>query len=226
MNLKTHYSEMYEHAKTQILADNYQTDSLINNPTDKRRGITLVIRPNAEVKANIEAFLKELKLVIPNQYFYPETDVHITVMSIISCYNGFRLTDIDPSKYISIIKNCISEIKPFKIDYKGITASPSGIMVQGFTESTILNDFRDRLRADFKSTTLEQSLDKRYAIKTSHVTIARFLNSIQNTEKLISFLDKYRNYDFGSSNVDAMDLVHNDWYMKNEVVESLHHFKI
>ena len=42
-----------------------------------------------------ESYIKEIKKIEPNQYFYPNSDIHITVMSIISCYDGFDMTKID-----------------------------------------------------------------------------------------------------------------------------------
>ena len=87
-------------------------------------------------------------------------------MSIISCYDGFDLNAIDVSKYIDIIKKSITVNTNVEIQFKGLTASPSCIMVQGFMSSPSLNKIRDNLRTHFKNSDLEQSLDKRYAIHT------------------------------------------------------------
>jgi hypothetical protein len=77
----------------------FELDPLIDDKSDFRRGLTLLIRPDEETKKNISVFLNELKAVDPHQYYYPPSDFHITVMSIIPCYQGFSL-DISIDKYL------------------------------------------------------------------------------------------------------------------------------
>lgn len=85
-------------------------------------------------------------------------------MSIISCYDGFNLDTINLSKYISLIKKSLLNTSHIKIEFKGITASPSCLMIQGFMNDEGLNDMRNELRINFKNSDLQQSIDKRYAI--------------------------------------------------------------
>ena len=91
MDLKAHYRKLYVESLEMITADRYELDTLIDSKDDRRFGITLVIRPSDEVKEAIQSFLEALKKVEPYQYYYPSSDIHITVMSIISCYEGFNL---------------------------------------------------------------------------------------------------------------------------------------
>ncbi|NCP90898.1 MAG: mutarotase, partial [Flavobacteriales bacterium] len=90
MNLIKKYDNLYHAAIDSIENDTYETDSLIDSINDKRLGVTLIIRPSQQVKNNIQTFLKALKKFDSSQYFYPNSDIHITVMSIISCYDGFN----------------------------------------------------------------------------------------------------------------------------------------
>ncbi|WP_233783370.1 hypothetical protein [Flavivirga eckloniae] len=132
MNLKDHYNTLYRESIRKISNDNYQIDNLIDSPLDKRFGITLIIRPPLEVKNKIQEFLNKLKAIEPNQYYYQNSDIHITVMSIISCYDGFHLKNIDISEYIKVINQSLNYNTELEINFKGITASPSCLMVQGF----------------------------------------------------------------------------------------------
>ena len=103
--------------------------------------------------------------------------------------------------------------------FKGITASPSGVMIQGFMNNNELNDIRDRLRKEFKNSNLEQSLDKRYSIQTAHSTIIRFKTELSQKEKFLEILDKNINYDFGTFKVNKFELVYNDWYQREQYVK-------
>ncbi|KAF2340937.1 2'-5' RNA ligase family protein [Flavobacterium tistrianum] len=224
MNLTEHYDQLYKTSSEIISAGKYSIDSELKNESDFRFGITLLIRPNDEIKANIQTFINELKKAEPEQYFYPDSDIHITVMSIISCSENFKLNQISPNEYIEVICRSLVEVEKIKIHYKGITASPSAIMIQGFPSDETLNNLRNRLRENFKKSELQQSIDSRYEISTAHSTIMRFQEKLQNPKKLIEIAEKFRDYDFGEFEVKNLELVYNDWYQRKSTTRVLGDF--
>jgi 2'-5' RNA ligase len=224
MNLESHYKKLYNESINKISSDNYEIDHLIDSNEDNRFGITLLIRPSIEIKERIQKFLNEIKKIEPNQYYYPNSDIHITVMSIISCYDGFDITKIDLAKYIELTEKCLAEKKDLNITFKGITASPSGIIIQGFMDNNELNNIRDRLRKEFKNSDLEQSLDERYSIQTAHSTILRFKTELTQKEKFLQVLDKNIDYDFGTFKVNKFELVYNDWYQRMKYVKKIYEY--
>lgn len=226
MNLENHYKKLYHESINKISSDNYHIDTLIDSKNDRRFGLTLIIRPSNEIKRKIQDFLKNFKEIEPNQYYYPNSDIHITVMSIISCYNDFDMSKIDVQKYIDLTEKCILKGIDLNITFKGITASPSGVMVQGFMNNNELNDIRDRLRKEFKNSNLEQSLDKRYLIQTAHSTVIRFRKELSQKEKFLELLDNNINYDFGTFKVNKFELVYNDWYQREQYVKKIHEFVV
>ena len=214
MNLLEHYNQLYIKSSKAISEGNYIMDNQINVASDSRFGITLLIRPDEEIKAQIQLFLDELKEVDSSQYYYPNSDIHITVMSIISCYEGFTLDKIRIEEYIEIIQKSFLDVEKIRINFKGVTASPSAIMIQGFPTDESLNILRDKLRENFKKTTLQQSIDSRYAIATAHLTVLRFQEKLENPDKLMAVVEKFRDFDFGEFTVDKLELVYNDWYQR------------
>ncbi|MBL6449596.1 mutarotase [Fulvivirga sp. 29W222] len=226
MNLKEHYDKLYQDSIQKIQSDSYQVDELIDSDGDNRFGITLLLRPDNTVKSNIHKLLSEISLIEPNQYFYRDSDLHVTVMSIISCYNGFALHQIKVEEYIEAIKKSINGLSRFHLEFKGLTSSPSCLMVQGFFENDVLNQVRDNLRINFRDAALEQSIDKRYVIKTAHSTILRLKERFRNKEGYLKVLEAYRDFHFGTVTVDTLELVFNDWYQRKEYVKILHSFKL
>jgi len=214
MNLSEHYNELFKTSSELILSENYTIDSKINDDSDKRFGITLLVRPNEEIKANIQAFLEELKKTEPEQYYYPNADIHTTILSVISCSEGFTLNKFSTSDYIEIIEKGLVDINEIEIDYRGVTFSPSAIMIQGFPSDDSLNILRDKLRDNFKTSSLKQSIDSRYSITTAHSTVMRFQKKLENPKKLIEVIDKFRNHNFGKFTVEKIELVYNDWYQR------------
>lgn len=150
MNLEAHYAKLYKTTSDKVASDRYEIDHMIQSDQDNRFGLSLVIRPSDAVKNEIQKFLNKLKSVAPDQYYYPNSDLHITVISIISCYDGFDMAMINVPAYISLIKQSLKKLPNMSISCRGITASPSCIMVQGFLDDVSLNTLRDNLRADFK----------------------------------------------------------------------------
>lgn len=226
MNLTKHYNELYRDSICKIKKGNYQTDSLIDDPTDFRRGLTLIITPSSEVKSNFQKCISALKSIEPDQYYYPSSDIHITLLSIISCYNGFDISKISVADYIEKIEKCLINSKPIEIDYRGVTASPSCIMAQGFPVENTLNKMRNNLREEFKNSNLQHSIDKRYQLETAHSTIARFKSELKNIDHLCHRIEENRATDFGTFTANTIELVHNDWYQRQSRVTKLHTFRL
>jgi 2'-5' RNA ligase len=225
MDLAEHYNKLYRDSIAKIANGNYEIDRLIDSDADNRFGVTLVIRPDAATNHNIQQFLTEAKLIEPDQYYYQNADIHITLMSIISCYNGFDLENINVQDYIKLIQQVLAKHKSFKIQFKGLTASPSCILIQGFLTNT-LNEIRDELRKTFKNSDLQQSIDKRYTIQTAHSTVIRFRSELKNQTALINLIEKYREFDFGTFEIKQIELVYNDWYQREKFVKKLHTFSL
>ena len=226
MNLPEHYNKLYQDSIQKIKSDTYQIDNLIDSSLDNRFGITLLIRLDKQIRDAIHKFLSDLKMVEPDQYYYPDSDIHVTVMSIISCYDGFELTQINVMDYVEIIKKSIANEKKIQIEFRGITASPSCILIQGFLKDDTLTTIRNNLRINFKNSNLEQTLDKRYSIQTAHATVVRFRTSLTQKDKFITALDSYRDFNFGIFEADSLELVYNDWYHSSKHEEELYRFEI
>lgn len=226
MDLKTHYDKLYKESMSKIKDDELDLDLQIDSPFDFRQGITLVFRPPIQIQNRIQTFIDKLREAEPEQYYYPNSDLHCTAMSIISCYSDFKLENCTIGDYVKIIEKSLATIPPFEIDFKGITASPAAILIQGFTNDLSLSNLRTNLRDDFSTSELEQSIDKRYSIATAHATVMRFQKKFKNKEPFIRTIEDFRNYDFGSFKVQEIDLVCNDWYQKQSKVQLLHRFHL
>jgi 2'-5' RNA ligase len=225
-NLIKHYDRLYFESIKKFETDKYEIDKLIDSSTDNRFGITLLFRPDNQIKANIKDFIEKLSSIEPGQYYYPSSDIHVTVLSIIGCYSGFDLGQIKTEEYVDFIKESISELHSFEISFKGLTASPSCIMVRGFPENNILEIIRDRLRYKFKESNLQHSIDGRYFIQSFHSTIARIREELRNKEDFIDKIEHHKDFHFGRSKIDSLELVYNDWYQREKNVKKLHEFYI
>ncbi|TGD78869.1 2'-5' RNA ligase family protein [Hymenobacter wooponensis] len=214
MDLQQHYSTMRTEAYRHLTQGNVTLDPLIDSTEDTRRGITLLARPPAVITARLEALLADFRAIEPAQYYYPASDLHITVLSIISCYSGFTLDRIDPVAYQDAIRGIAQQTRPFRISFSGLTASPSSIIVQGFPHDSGLEQLRNQVRNFFSGSGLQQSIDQRYSIQTAHSTVLRFKSPLRDASALLENLRLYEQEAFGSFDVDTLELVYNDWYQR------------
>ena len=226
MDLIEHYNSLYTDSLLKIESDEVTTDENIVSSDDNRRGMTLILRPDLATKNQFQRFISDMKKIDPDQYYQPVSDIHITVLAIISCYKGFELNSICISDYVNLIEKSILSDPSFSMSFKGVTLSPSCVMIQGFNPDNQLNIVRDHLRTGFRDSEMQQSIDVRYAIRTAHSTIIRFRKPLANKKEYLETIKNYRQKDFGTFTVNSIELVCNDWYHRNKFVEILHKFEL
>lgn len=216
MDLQAHYDAMRATALHQLAQGKTDLDLLLDSPLDDRRGITLLTRPPAAITDDIADVIADFQRTEPAQYYYPTPDIHLTILSIISCFRGFTLDLIDPQTYREGVGAILNRTRPFTIRFAGFTASPGGIMVQGFPEGDGLQKLRDELRRFFQTSGLQQSIDQRYSIQTAHSTVIRFRSPLLNSPAVREKLARYQHHAIGTFTVDTLELVYNDWYQRME----------
>ncbi len=220
------YDQTLEVGVAQLETGNYSVDPFLVSPEDSRYGITLLIRPNLSICSEIQDFLSALKTIDPNQYYYPDSDIHVTVLSIISCFEGFQLNQIQTKEYILRISKALKDLEPFDLEFKGVTLSSGAVMIRGHMLTEQLNQMRENLRNEFRNSSLLHSIDQRYAIFTAHSTVVRYRYPIENVPAWIHTIREYQNRYFGIQQVNQLELVFNDWYQRKDKVSLIKLFKL
>lgn len=221
---ETIYDDMWSKAFPLFLKDQVEADPLIMDPGVGRRGLTLRARPGKELALNIAAFTRQLQPIIPDQYYIPASDLHLTILAIVSCSVGISREAIHDQAYIKTISECIGGLPLPRITFSGITASPSCLMLRGYPENDSLTELRDRLRDTFRKSPLPSSIDARYAIRTAHITVMRFQTPQKSLAGFTHFITEHKEHEFGRLEIGELELVSNDWYHKKENTRLLHTF--
>ncbi len=206
---------IYEKNKQKIISGGIGDNFLKNAKKDNRMSLVLLIRISPEISTKIEKCISEFKQIEPNLYYYPKEDFHITVIDILKGIEG-RTIPKNLNEYIECIKKCISEIKPFKIEFNGLTASDNAVMVKGFYEYE-LQKFREAFRKALKDKGL--TLEERYETISSHVTIMRIPDKLENPNDFSKFIEHEQERMFGIMNINSFELSFHNWYdTKKEVL--------
>jgi 2'-5' RNA ligase len=224
--MKPVYDDIWQRGSELISSGNSEPDYQIDNSDDSRRGITLILRPSANILEGYGDFLKLAEAVEPAQYQYAPSEIHMTVMSIITCAENFSLDQIDAVEYSKLVQFCVRQIDPFVVDFKGITVTASCVMAQGFPADGSLKKLRELLREKFGSSSLRHSIDGRYEIATAHSTLIRFRDELSRPREFVDLLSQFRNVEWGRQHVASLDLVFNDWYHKSSRVENIANFHL
>lgn len=220
------YDRLWEDAAQKISAGNEVLDhNLLDRLSDKRRGITLMLRPGAEVRARCAEIIAQMQASEPDQYYYHPNEYHVTVLTLITAIEDFDLAQTPISDYNRILGSICAATSPFRICFRGITASAGAIIAQGFVEHDALNQLRDKLRAVLSEAGYGAYLDTRYKIDTAHATIARFKSPLRDSQRFVSLLESLRTQDLGESIFTEAEFVFNDWYMARDTVQTLATFE-
>ena len=171
--LQTHYNNILLKNKEKINQGGVKDDLLSNAQNDKRMSMVLLIRINPDISNNIQNAINKLKELEPDSiYYYPPSDFHITVIDLLKGELDRKIPD-NINDYINCINECAKEIKPFEIEFDGLTASDNAVLVKGFYDNE-LQKFRELLRENLIKNNLK--LEERYKTISSHITIARLKN--------------------------------------------------
>tara|TARA_R110001599_G_scaffold43925_5_gene131206 strand:- start:20072 stop:20758 length:687 start_codon:yes stop_codon:yes gene_type:complete len=226
MDLRNHYKKLHSSALSSINKKGFNYDKELDNPSDLRRGLTLLIRPNKKIKEAFELFIHQAREVLPDQYFYSVDDIHVTVMPIVSCYSGFSMEGIEIDRYDEIIQKALRGVREFKLDFTGVFASASCLIIKGYPVNGYLEHFRQNLRNAFSGAKLEQSLDKRYKLVTAHSTVVRFKQPIKDKKKVIELVKAFSDFEFGCQSFEQLEFVYNDWYQRKSIVQLLKSYNL
>jgi 2'-5' RNA ligase len=221
------YEKLWRDAAPALERGEQQTDPYLSDKAaDLRRGVTVILRPSLSVRDKVIDYLERLAKVCPEQYYYRPEELHVTVHSIISGTEFWRREVHHLVACRAIISDVLNRQHSFKLGFRGVTASPSSVMIQGFPMCDGLTRIRDALREAFAQNGLGGMLDRRYRINTAHITAMRLRKPIADWIQLLSLLEEGRQTNFGETEVNSLQLIWGDWYASASLVRTLQEYRL
>jgi len=216
------YDSLWRDAVESYAAGRVQIDPyLVNRDFDRRLGLTVIARPDRHLCDQFSALVRELAQIEPCQHFYQPSEFHVTILSLLTATDPPQPCLARTHSYLTTLTPILSAAEGFDLCFRGVSATSSSILVQGFPESDQLESLRERIRQALRANGLGAGLDERYRITSAHTTLVRFKNQLQDPKRLIATLATCRDRDFGRSHVAALQLVKSDWYMSANRLEVL-----
>lgn len=216
------YESLWQQAVPALQNGTPQLDpQLLPGAADARRGVTLIARPTPEIQERVAAFLQAAQAVAPGQHVYSREELHVTLLAVIPGSEQWQQSEPQLPQYQTVLAEVLSRHKPFTLSFRGVTASPQAVLIQGFPEDDSLARLRDDLRAAFAKAGLGQNLDRRYKIGAAHLTALRFARPLPDWNPLLRVLEAHRQTVFGEMEVRAAQLIWSNWYASANLVHLL-----
>ncbi|WP_378956485.1 2'-5' RNA ligase family protein [Pelosinus sp. sgz500959] len=191
-------------------------DQFLNNMgEDKRFGLTLQINIQGATNDLYKDIIKQIKKIEPDLYFYPDSDLHITVLEVISGNSEFEKDDAQNNKMIELIENALSSIIKFDIEFKGLIVSDAAVLGKGYYRQG-LNQIRNKIRELSREENID--VEQRYQRTSAHFTGIRFKSPLKNRSQLLDIVQKYNVAEIGRFRVNELELVIHDWYNRRKEV--------
>ncbi|MEZ9412309.1 MULTISPECIES: 2'-5' RNA ligase family protein [Vibrio] len=224
------YDDMWQRFEFALKRNEYELDPYLSDlENDTRRGITALAYLNQGNRSTINEitrFQKEVRELEPEQYYHPSNELHLTILSVISCLPEFALTEIDVNPYIDVFRSALKNAGKIEIRYQGVSASPNCIVIQGFPTSDTLERLRNELKTQLTEAGVRVTFDSRYKLVTAHSSIIRFKAPLNDAQQLLALCQRYRNHDFGRVVLEDFELVFNNWYQNLDVTKSLAKYRV
>jgi hypothetical protein len=155
------YEQLWQDAVLAFARGKPDVDPYLSDKrADTRRGVTLVARPPQSVRDKVRDYLERLALVCPEQYGYRPEELQVTVLSIISGTQSWRGEIRQLASYRAIMGAVLSRQRSFRIRFRGVTASPGSVMIQGFPVGDGLAGIRNELRTAFAAKGFDRSFGR------------------------------------------------------------------
>jgi 2'-5' RNA ligase len=207
------YEQLWGEAQRAFERGEPQMDPHLPDPAnDPRRGVTLTLWLPETVRQNIREFLDRLALEFPGQYFYQPEQMHVTVLTMVPGSEFWRREIRDVRPFRQIIRQVLLRHGPFEMEFRGVTAAPNAVLIQGFPLDDGLEQIRSDVRRAFAEAGFAGRLDRRYPNSAAHVSAMRFCNPQADWRRLAERLSENRRTPFGKMRVNTLQVVWSDWY--------------
>lgn len=221
------YEKLWNDAAAAFARGEHAIDPCLSDTAnDSRRGVTLVFRPPPAVRDAVRDDVVRLAAVCPGQYFYRPEQLHVTVLSIITMTRLWREEMPRFEACRAMIGGVLGRQQSFKVRFRGVTAAPDSVMIQGFPVEEGLAPIRDALREAFTRAGFGDMPDRRYKVSGAHITVMRFCRECRDLKGLLTFLKASRETDFGECEVTNLELIWADWYASADRVKTLEEYRL
>lgn len=176
----------------------------------------VAVEITGEIRKKLAEFQDKLKKVDADVGWVAPENIHIT-LKFIGAIDEEKIEAIT-----NIIKDSVTHIKPFDLDYRGVGTLPTEknprvIFADVIDVGGVLAKIHERLDNQLMALGVEHE-DRKF---NAHLTVGR-IKTRRNVRKLIENLNSYNGFDFGSEHVTQVVLMKSDLSPEGPIYTKLH----
>jgi 2'-5' RNA ligase len=160
-----------------FLPDEILAEEARGGRPDGRYGVNIVARPPESVVALIRDFQSGLRRVDPRQYFYPASDLHLTILEI--RHGHSRPIDAPVvARIASAVRKASAEMPAPQLADGRVGFDGATVTLHGFPGDERLQRLRERMIRALEEARIP--FEPRYRRDTAHVTFVRYLEEVSD----------------------------------------------
>ena len=201
------YDQLWTRTKERLARGEVTFDP-IPDATTRRWGVSVICHFESALASSLESVTRQMaRLSGPEQLLYTPATVHTTV-SALEFYRAPIAPDDDRvQRYCAILQHIARQFAPFEIRYQGLTATPIGVLAQGWPLDDSLQRLRHALREQLRAHSLLSGPEQEQPRQIAHASLIVFTSPLQQPAELAAFIEQNRATHFGTTTITTLDLV-------------------
>ena len=162
------------------VVDSILVQELRSPHTDMRCGVNIICRPTIDVIEYIVSIQKYLSVFEPDQYYYPPSDLHLTLVEICHSRTPEEVAGI-ASAVRSEIRRIAASTAPAKVDSPMLVFDAHAVALNFIPADDALQNARHSILQGLTNRGI--SVDSRHETKSAHVTLMRYIAPLRSSSE-------------------------------------------
>lgn len=175
-----------------VNADQILAGEISSPRTDVRYGVNLVCRPPARVVRQIASIQEYLRAAEPGQYYYPVSDLHLTLVEFCHSRSAEEAEHI-AARVRPKLNVVLANAAPPRVDSPTLVFNSTAVALNFLPIDTRLQNLRRRIFAEVSDE--DFSLNSRYMPISAHITLMRYTRPLRTS--LNAWMERLENYGDG-----------------------------
>lgn len=165
---------------------------------------TTIVRLPVHIASDYSKLLHEIKTAYPDHYYYPETDMHFTLLNLDTLMPKRSAADIEAAT--KAIQLAVSQLPPLVANINRIGLFPTTIFAEIYDESGTIEQYRTAIKQAAQTALSIGSTEAQALVKhVAFVNLVRFTHTPD--PELVSLVEKIRDPHASTFTVDAFEFV-------------------
>ena len=205
--IKQVYEHMWNASKAPLARGLIEPDPI---PSEGGRnwGVSAIVRPTEPVLNRLEDAAKEVsELTGPEHAIYDASNLHITLRTLETYRSHVTEKDLLIRQYAGILKEIAHQSGPIRISYRGLTATRTSIIAQGWPLDDTFQTLRERFHKQLARTGLSDGPESNSIRQIAHTSLVVFGGSISSPGSLVDYIEANRTTNYGPTEITKIEIV-------------------